>query len=443
MSRLDPQAVVARVRAGSIAHDLGLQPGDRIVSINGHRLCDVIDYRFYSDDEELEVLVRRGEEEALFEIERDLDTELGIEFTEALFDGMRRCVNDCGFCFIKGMPPGMRRSLYVKDDDFRLAFLAGSYITLSNLSEEDWRRIGEQALSPLYVSVHATDPDLRRRLLGNPRAPDILPQLRRLRDLGILVHTQIVLTPGENDGDRLGEAVTDLAELWPSVRSVGIVPIGLTRFHTSCVRSYTAADAGPLIDRVQAWQLEFRRRFHLNWVYASDEWYLLAGRETPRARAYDGFPQIENGIGLVRQLVDDWAAVARRRKSIRAHEPTTLVCGTLAAPVLQSLAGELRPRAGQPVSVLPVQNEFFGERVTVSGLLTGHDVRGALQRAQPDGQVFLPRSMFDADGLVTLDGMSLTDIQSALRARLRVAGRLSHVVEQAASRKTDPTQVPR
>jgi putative radical SAM enzyme (TIGR03279 family) len=438
MTRRDPEAIVSRVQAGSIAEDLGLQPGDRIVSINGHVLHDLIDYRFFSEEEELEILVRRGDEEALFEVERDYGVELGIEFEDALFDGIRSCVNNCSFCFIKGMPPGMRRSLYVRDDDYRLGFLAGSFITLSNLSEEDWGRIGEQALSPLYVSVHATDSGLRRRLLGNPNAPDILPQLRRLRDLGIQVHTQVVLTPGENDGENLDRTVADLAELWPSVRSVGVVPIGLTRFHRACVDSvgsYTGQDAGPLIDHLQAWQSEYRRRFGLGWVYASDEWYLLADRTPPPARSYDGFAQIENGVGLVRQLLDDWATTTRRR-NVRSTGPLVLVCGALIAPTLTRLAGEVAEKIGQPVRVLPVRNQFFGERVSVSGLLTGKDVREAIEKGAETGEtVFLPRAMFDADGQLTLDGMTLAELQEGLAARLAVAGRLSEVIRQLASEK--------
>lgn len=429
MKRGEPQALVASIAPGSIAEELGLEPGDRIISINGHRLRDLIDYRFYGAEEELEILVRRGDEEAVFEVERDYGTDLGIEFTDVVFDGIRECVNNCTFCFIKGMPRAMRRSLYVRDDDYRLAFLVGNFITLSNLAEEDWRRIEEQHLSPLYVSVHSTDPDLRRRLIGNPDAPDILPQLRRLRDMGVEVHSQIVLTPGMNDGDKLAKTVTDLAELWPGVRSVGVVPVGLTRFQRNCTRTYTPEEAGPLLDRVTGWQKEFRRRFGRSWVYASDEWYLLAERRVPSAKAYDGFPQIENGIGLVRRLLDDWSRTARRRIP-RADVPVTLICGKLIAPVLRTLAGELSAHISQPVGVWPVTNEFFGERVTVSGLLAGRDVRRALQDGRPKGLVFVPRSMFESEGRLTLDGLSLEDLGEGLDARVLTTRNMSEVVRQ-------------
>lgn len=424
--------VVACVEPDSIARELGLKPGDEIVSINGHVLRDVIDYRFYGAEEELELLVHRGDEEVLFEIERDYDESLGIEFVEPTFDRLRQCTNNCSFCFIKGMPSGLRRSLYVKDDDYRYSFLLGNFITLTNLSPEDWARIGEQRLSPLFVSVHATDTALRRRLLGNPRAPDILPQLRRLCEMGVEVHTQLVLTPGENDGPHLHRTVADLADLWPSVRSVGIVPVGLTRFQADCGRVYRADEAAPILDLVEEWQAVYRSRFGVNWVYASDEWYLLDARPVPPAAGYDSFPQLENGIGLVRALLDDWAEV-RQEPPVPSKSPLTLVCGTLIAPVLERLAEELAAFLSVPVRVLPVVNEFFGSQVTVSGLLTGQDVRRALEREQPTGWVFLPCSMFDSEGLVTLDDLTLPELEANLDARLGIGSTLGDVVHLASS----------
>jgi len=419
--------IVADVRPSSIADELGLRAGDQVISINGHILRDVIDYRFYGAEEHIELLVRRREEELLFEIERDYDEELGIEFVEPTFDGVRRCINHCSFCFIKGMPPGLRHSLYLKDDDYRYSFLFGNFITLTNLSEEDWARIAEQRLSPLYVSVHSTDDALRRRLLGSPTAPGILPQLRRLRDMGIEIHTQIVLTPGENDGDHLRRTVTDLAGLWPAVRSVGIVPVGLTRYQHGCGRLYRADEAEELLNTVAAWQEHHRRQFGLSWVYASDEWYLLARRPVPPAKAYDGFPQLENGVGLVRVLLDDWTKT-RRRKPPATLAPIILVCGALIAPLLGRLAEEVSAWLSVPVTILPVVNRFFGEQVTVSGLLTGQDVRAALENARASGWVFLPRAMFDDTGCVTLDDMTPEGIGYGLPAHVGIEATLSEVV---------------
>ncbi len=440
----EPKGIISRIEPGSIAADLGLQPGDQIVSINGHVLHDLIDYRFYGSDELLRIVVRRDadpahgteQEEAVFEVDREYGVDLGIEFAEPTFDGVRTCANNCSFCFIKGMPKGMRRSLYVKDDDYRLAFLTGNFITLNNLTMEDWYRIQEQRLSPLYVSVHTTNAELRSRLLGNPQATPILPALRFLESMNVKVHAQIVLTPGLNDGPELSRTISDLAGLWPTVRTVGIVPVGLTRFQAQgadagsgeCLRMYRPDEAGPLIDQVEAWQRDFSRRFKVHWVYASDEWYLLADRPVPDTRAYDGFPQIENGIGLVRKLLDNWTRMKRHDTAPpSAQEPMILVCGTLIAPVLTKLAGELAVWLGTTVRVLPVVNDFFGPQVTVSGLLTGQDVRRALEREHPHGRVFLPRSMFNREGDVTLDDMRVADIAAGVQAKITVAGRLSEI----------------
>ena len=427
-----PHGVVARITPNSLGEVLGLEPGDEIISINGHVLRDVIDFQFYGAEEELEILVRRGDEEYLLMVDRGYGEDLGIEFSELTFDGVRRCPNNCSFCFVKGMPPGMRPSLYVKDDDYRYAFLLGNFITLTNLREEDWARIGEQRLSPLYVSVHSTDQELRCRILGCSTVPDILSQLQRLGQMGIEVHTQVVLSPGLNDGEHLAKTVGDLAGLWPVVRSVGVVPVGLTRYQIEVGRTYRSDEARSLLDRIRTWQKGFRSDFGVNWVYASDEWYLLAGQAVPRAAAYDGYPQLENGIGLVRRLLDDWARVRHRALRFIPAQPLTFVCGTLIAPVLGRLAAALAEKAGTPVRVLPVVNRFFGSCITVSGLLTGRDVRAVLEVEQPQGRVFLPRSMFDGEGRLTLDDLTLEDLGRGLEAQLAVAADMSDVVQAVA-----------
>jgi len=296
---------VVAVRAGSIAAELGLRPGDALLSINGHILRDVIDYRFYGAEEELELVVERGGERIVYEVERGYDQDLGIEFAEPTFDGLRLCNNRCEFCFFKGMPPGMRRSLYIKDDDYRYSFLFGNYITLTNLTEDDWGRLAEQRLSPLYVSVHATDLALRRCILGNTAAPDVIEQLKWLGSLGIQVHAQIVLIPGLNDGQYVTRTVADLATHYPTVQSIAVVPLGLTKYHRCPLRLYAPEEAKAIIAHISAWQREYRDHQGLNLVYASDEWYLLAGLEVPPAEEYDGFPQLENGVGLTRAGLRD------------------------------------------------------------------------------------------------------------------------------------------
>jgi putative radical SAM enzyme (TIGR03279 family) len=415
--------VIAEVHSDSIAAGLGLRPGDVLLSINGHILRDVIDCRFYGAEEDLELVVQRGGERIVYQVERGYDQELGIEFAEPTFDGLRRCNNRCEFCFLNGMPPGMRRSLYIKDDDYRYSFLLGNYITLTNVTEDDWDRLAEQRLSPLYVSVHATDLALRRLILGNPAAPNVMEQLKRLGSLGIQGHAQIVLIPGLNDGRHLARTVADLAAFHPTVQSIAIVPLGLTRYHPCPFRTYTPDEAKPIVAQIAAWQREYRRQHGLNLIYASDEWYLLAGLELPPSEEYDGFPQLENGVGLTRVFLDEILDIRDCRSRVGK---VTLVCGTLIAPVLERKVAELSEVA---VEVVPVENLFFGPTVTVSGLLTGMDVVEALWGRDLGDAVFLPRAMFDASGELTLDDMTLAAIGERLRVKVEVAGTMGEVVD--------------
>jgi putative radical SAM enzyme (TIGR03279 family) len=316
----------------------------------------------------------------------------------------------------------MRRSLYIKDDDYRYSFLFGNFLTLTNLTEDDWDRLAEQRLSPLYVSVHATNLAVRRRILGSPTAPDVTEQLRRLGSLGIQVHAQIVLIPGLNDGPPLARTVAALAALYPTVQSIAVVPLGLTRYHRGPFRVYEPEEARPIIVQISAWQREYRRQHGLSLVYASDEWYLLAGLEVPPAEEYDGFPQLENGVGLTRVLLDEELRVSGFKFRVGK---ITLVCGTLIAPVLERKAAEL---SGVAVEVVPVEDRFFGPTVTVSGLLTGQDVIEGLRERDLGDVVFLPRAMFDASGELTLDDMSPAVIGEALKVRVEVAGTMGDVV---------------
>jgi len=421
--------VIAEVSTGSTAAELGLRPGDVLVSINGHVLRDVIDYHFYGAEEELELAVERGEERIVYQVERGYDQELGLEFAEPTFDGLRRCNNRCQFCFFKGLPPGMRRSLYIRDDDYRYSFLFGNFITLTNLTEGDWDRLAEQRLSPLYVSVHATDPALRRRILGNPAAPGVVEQLKRLGSLGIQVHAQIVLIPGLNDGPHLARTVADLVALYPTVQSIAVVPLGLTRYHRCPFRIYRPEEASPIVAQVSAWQREYRSRHGLSLVYASDEWYLLAGLEVPQAEEYDGFPQLENGVGLTSVFLDEEFRVSGCEFRVGK---ITLVCGMLIAPVIERKAAEL---SGMAVEVVPVENRFFGPTVTVSGLLTGRDVVEAVRERDLGDVVFLPRAMFDASGELTLDDMSPATIGERLGVGVEVAGTMGEVVGLASAPK--------
>jgi len=353
---------------------------------------------------------------------------LGIEFTELTFDGIRLCHNRCEFCFISQMPPGLRKSLYVRDDDYRYSFLWGNFITLTNLDEKDWQRIGEQSLSPLYVSVHTTVPNLRARMLGTPKAADILGQIRRLSDLGIQVHAQIVVTPGLNDGPALEKTVRDLAELYPTVRSIALVPVGLTRYHANGLRTLVPDEARRILEFIEPLQRTWRKEEDVSLVYASDELYLMTGTPIPSARAYDGFPQLANGVGLTRQLLEEWRRT--RKHPPKRHWPylrVTLACGILIAPTLTRLAVELAAWLGAQVQVVPVTNQFLGSSVTVSGLLSATDVLQALRGRALGDLVVLPRAMFDADGILTLDDKRLIDMQQELGVHTITASTLGEI----------------
>jgi putative radical SAM enzyme (TIGR03279 family) len=411
-----PAGLIATVGPGSLADRVGLQPGDELLAINGRELRDAIDVRFYSAEERLGLRARRGGREFAVEAERRYDEPLGLDFAHPTFDGLRRCNNGCEFCFVVQMAPDLRRPLYVKDDDYRYSFLFGNYVTLTNLDEADWDRIGEQCLSPLYVSVHATDGDLRRRILRNPAAPDVMAQLRRLAELGIEVHTQIVVVPGLNDGPHLDRSVGDLAGLYPAVRSASAVPVGLTRYHRGGCRVHTDAEVRAVFEQVSGWQRRLRERLGVSFVYLSDEWYLRLGETVPVVEQYDGLDLTENGVGLTRRFLDSSHSFRfqvpgsnLKPETLKPVTSLTLVTGTLFAPVLQ------RVTAGQAhVEVVPVLNRFFGETVTVAGLLTGQDVVAQLREREMGDAVVLPSAMFGGPEGRSLDGMRPQDVGEAL-----------------------------
>lgn len=423
------------------AQAAGLRAGDRLLAANGHLLRDVLDWSFYADGAAVTVRLRRGAEEQTVRLRRPAGADWGIAFAEPLFDGLRRCANRCLFCFMDQLPPNWRRTLYLRDDDYRLSFLYGNFVTLTNLRPADWERLAEQRLSPLYLSVHATEPDLRRRLLGRQRAPDVGEQIERLGRLRIAVHTQIVLCPGLNDGPHLERTVADLRRLYPTVESVSLVPVGLTRYRVlppaglegvaPALRSYTTAEAGDLLAWALPRQRALRRELGCGFLYPADEFYLLAGRPLPSARAYDGFPQLENGVGLARLLVDDWARV-RRRLSAAAPAPArrgraVLASGTLIAPLLRTMAQELAAcLPGLDVEVVPVENVTFGPSVTVAGLLTGAAFRAGLRAARGD-LFLLPAAAFDAQGR-TLDDVTVMELEAELGRPIVLVDRMSQVV---------------
>ncbi|BCV25087.1 hypothetical protein kuro4_18600 [Gelria sp. Kuro-4] len=412
---------VAAVAPGSIAAELGVEPGDRVLAANGKPVRDLIDFTYACAGAALELTVgKKDGTEEILEIEKDWGEELGISFTQATADGIRRCRNHCRFCFVDQMPRGLRPSLYVKDDDWRLSVLQGNFVTLTNLSKADLERIVAEHLSPLYISVHTLDPALRRQLLRNPRAGDIRSQLATLAAAGIEMHCQLVLCPGLNDGLELEHTVEELARLWPAVASVAAVPVGLTRYRAGLteLKPYTPEEARRLVTWAEKKTAAFRAALGNSFLYLADEFYLLAAREVPPASHYDGYPQLENGVGLVRRFLDDLAGLTAPPPATPAA--FTLVTGTAAAGTLKKLAAWWNSFPGWEARVLTVPNSFWGPSVRVAGLLTAADVVKQVSNARPPGPVFLPRAMFSHAGL-TLDGWSMADLRERLGCELKVA----------------------
>lgn len=418
--------VIASVEPGSAAAAAGLRAGDRVLAANGRALRDVLDYQFHAGDGAVALLVESDGQRRLLKLSGD--ESLGIVFEEPTFDGIRRCNNRCSFCFVPQNPPGARPSLFVKDDDYRYSVLYGAFVTLTNLDEADWERIAEQRLSPLNVSVHATETHVRRRLLGNPRAPDIVEQLRRLIDAGVRVNAQVVLCPGLNDGVHLDQTIADLAALYPGVQTLSVVPVGLTdngirRVRT--VRQYSAEEARAVLRGLRAWRRRFRRQRGVSFVHASDEFYLLAGLAVPSARHYDGFPQLGNGVGMVRRLLDEAARLRRRRPVPRSRfRRVTAVSGTLAAPVLTRALTQVGNLTQCEIKVVAAENRYFGPSVTVAGLLTAGDVLAALEGSEPGDLVLLPRHTLDASGTRLLDDVTPDQLERELARPVRFAGTL-------------------
>jgi len=432
--------IVSGVVPGSLAEEAGIVPGDAIVAVGGHEPRDVVDVQFYAAEPEVEVLIRKanGQDELLL-FEKEIDEDLGLEFEHATWDGVTLCNNNCFFCFLKGLPGGMRQSLYLKDDDYRLSFLHGNFVTLTNLTADDWARLEEQRLSPLNVSVHATDIELRRRMLSNPSCPDVLGQLRRLGDLGLVANTQIVLCPGVNDGDQLVRSIRELGALYPTVQTISVVPVGASPKLEQWALARDGIDlqrpsreyARAIVRLIRPLQREFRARFGRTVVQCSDEFYLTAGEAVPGAATYDGFPQYENGIGMVRSMLQDWQRARARikRQGIPAgvaNRRAMIGCGTMIAPVLATIAAEFNALTGAHLSVKAIENTVFGKRVNASGLLPGADYVAQLGGEVP-GLFILPRASLDYFGKQFLDSMKAAEIEHRLGAPVAFVSRWSEV----------------
>jgi putative radical SAM enzyme (TIGR03279 family) len=424
---------VVRVRRGGAAFRLGMRVGDRLIAVNGKQVADILDVQFYAADGVESLTWLRAGHEQTKSSQTSSAAPLGLEFQHPTFDTeIRKCNNRCAFCFVVQMAPGLRSTLHIKDDDYRYSFLYGHFVTLTNLKSRDWEKIIEQRLSPLYVSVQATESNLRAELLGNPRAGDILERLQFLASAGIEVHAQVVVVPGCNDGIHLRRTVEDLAGLFPHVRTCSVVPVGLTRFHRKGLRVFRPDETQKMIEDVHRWQDAFSRRIGSRFVLLTDEWYLSVQQPVPALHEYEDVDLRENGLGLVRSFLDDWDGAKKRARSFRLKreiKSALLATGILFAPVLEKIALEWQDTVGTAMTVAAVENRRFGTTVTVAGLLTAEDVIHQLGAypSLPDA-VFLPRVMFDHPGALSLDNRTPLDVARALRTTVYLADSMSDIV---------------
>ena len=421
-------AKITCVEPGSIAEEIGFEAGDRLVAINGERPRDLIDYRLLCADEvlDLEVLDNKGTRHQV-EIEKDYDTELGLEFETALFDGLIQCANACPFCFIDQQPPGKRETLYLKDDDYRLSFLYGSYLTLTNIPPAEWDRIARLRLSPLYVSVHATEPEVRSHLLKNKRAGKILEQIAWFQDQRLQIHAQVVVCPGINDGAHLTQTLRDLAQFHtgdvPAVISTAVVPVGLTRFRPRLdeLSPVTTEKAQEVIAQVQTLQAEFQSTLGTTFAWLADEWFLIGREPLPEESHYESYPQIGNGVGSIRLFLKEFEEVARSLpKSVSPARTFTWVLGNAVEKAFEPLVERLNQVDGLTVNMAAISSDYWGQDITVTGLLTGKDIADSLAGKDLGEGLLLPALMLKQsddrhpDKTYFLDDISLSNLENKL-----------------------------
>lgn len=416
--------IIEAVEEGGIAAELGIEPGDRLLSIDGHEIEDIFDYQFYVEEEELLLLIEKPDgEQWELEIEKDPDEQLGITFEQGLMDDYRSCRNKCIFCFIDQMPPGMRETLYFKDDDSRLSFLQGNYITLTNMSDRDVERIVRYRLEPINISFHTTNPELRCRMLHNRFAGEALKKVDILYQGGIEMNGQIVLCKGINDGEELERSIRDLGAYLPLLRSVSVVPVGLTKYREGLcpLEPFTKEDAKKVLEVIRRWQEKFYREYGLHFIHAGDEWYLLAEEEVPGEEQYDGYLQLENGVGMLRLLLNEFEEGYAKLETAAVQGEISIATGKLAYPYIRRMAERMEEKyPGLCIHVYQIRNDFFGEKITVSGLITGQDIISQLKGKNLGSCLLLPCSMMKADEDVFLDDYTVKDVSEALQVRIDI-----------------------
>lgn len=414
-------ASIYKVSQGSIAEEMEIQAGDILLTIDEHPIDDILDYQFYSREDNIVMEIEKPNGDIwAIEIEKDYDDDLGLIFDDIIFDRMKQCKNRCLFCFVDQLPRKMRKTLYVKDDDYRLSFLTGNFITLTNLSRRDWDKIITMRLSPLYVSVHCMQPDLRKEMLGHPGGANIRDELARLRKANIEVHTQIVLCPGINDAEILNETISGLAEFYPSVRSIGIVPVGLTAHRSKLpqLKTFDPKSAAKVIDQVDPRQVDYRKKYDIGMVYLADEFYIMAGREFPLYQYYDDYPQIENGIGLARILLDEFEDLKDELPKQAEPRETYIISGMSAIKALEPIIEELNMIIGVKTELVTIRNDFFSGNVTVTGLLTGHDIINQLGKQYEGKEIVLSTVLLKEHSRCLLDDITVEQIERETGTRV-------------------------
>ena len=425
--------IVKTVKPGSIAEELEITPGDKVLAVDNTEIEDIFDYQFLIQDTYIELLVEKPDgEQWLLEIDKEFDEDLGIEFENGLMDEYRHCHNKCIFCFIDQMPEGMRDTLYFKDDDSRLSFLQGNYVTLTNMSDHDIDRICRYHLSPINISFQTMNPELRCKMLNNRFAGEALKKVDTLNAAGIRMNGQIVLCKGVNDGSELEFSIQKLMEYIPNVESVSVVPVGLSKYREGLypLEPFTAEDAGEVIDLIEKYQRMCMEKYNTHFIQASDEWYILAGREVPEEERYDGYLQLENGVGMIRLLLNEFHdALDRHRKGKntekRLHADTgreiSLATGKLAFPYLKKMSEEMMQEYPEIViHVYEITNDFFGEMITVSGLLTGQDIEKQLKGKKLGETLYLPRNVLRSGEDLFLDNYTVADLEKSLQVPVNI-----------------------
>ena len=416
--------IISSVAPGSIAQEMGIEPGDRLLEVNGKSPEDVFDYRYLMNEEEILVLIRKANgEEWELEIEKEYEDDLGIEFENGLMDDYRSCRNKCIFCFIDQLPKGMRSTLYFKDDDSRLSFLQGNYLTLTNMSEHDIDRIIQYKLSPINISFQTMNPELRCKMLHNRFAGEIFDKVKRLKDAGIIMNGQIVLCRGVNDGAELERSIRELTAYMPQLESVSVVPVGLTRYRDGLypLEPFTKEDACEVLDLIHGWQEKLYKEWGNHFIHAGDEWYILAERPIPEEKTYDGYLQLENGVGMVRLLEEEVVQTLAGMTGDDRKIHRTIATGELAAPFLRKHVESVRKKyPNVDIQVLAIKNEFFGGKITVAGLITGTDLISQLKGKDLGDRLLLTNHMLKSGKPVFLDDVTVDDVQNALQIKVSI-----------------------